>query len=142
MKLVSFSVATVFGETVRVGALVEDSIVDLNLAYAGYLTESGTTGRPYEVANGIMPPDMVEFFKGGELSRDSAGQVINFVRDRLDKRQPINGPKGEKIVHQPEEVKLLAPVPRPNSIRDTLSFEGHMKNFEKRNKKPIPELWY
>ena len=142
MKLVSFSVATVFGETVRIGALVEDGIVDLNLAYASYLDESGTTGRPYEVATGIMPPDMVEFFKGGELSKDSAKQVIDFVQDRLDKRQPMSGPRGEKIVHQPEEVKLLAPVPRPNSIRDTLSFEGHMKNFEKRTKKPIPELWY
>ena len=39
-------------------------------------------------------------------------------------------------------MNLLAPVPKPNSIRDTLSFEGHMKNFEKRTKKPIPELWY
>jgi 2-keto-4-pentenoate hydratase/2-oxohepta-3-ene-1,7-dioic acid hydratase in catechol pathway len=143
MKLVSFSVATVVGEIVRLGTLLEDSrIVDLNLAFTSYLTESGTTGRPYEVATGIMPPDMVEFFKGGKLTTETAEQVITFVSDRLEKQQPVNGPKGEKIVHQLEEVTLLAPVPRPNSIRDTLSFEGHMKNFEKRTKKPIPELWY
>jgi 2-keto-4-pentenoate hydratase/2-oxohepta-3-ene-1,7-dioic acid hydratase in catechol pathway len=143
MKLVTYSVTTVVGETVRTGALLEDSrIVDLNLAYAGYLTESGTTGRPYEVAAGIMPPDMVAFFKGGKLSQGEAGKTIKFVLDCLGKGQSINGPKGEKIIYQLDEVKLLAPVLRPNSIRDTLSFEGHMKNFEKRTKKPIPELWY
>jgi len=140
--LVSFSVTTVVGEIVRIGTLIENRIVDLNLAFTSYLAESGTTGRPYEVATGIMPPDMVEFFKGGKLTDETAKQVITFVHDRLEKQQPVNGPKGEKIVHQLEEVKLLAPVPRPNSIRDTLSFEGHMKNFEKRTKKPIPELWY
>ena len=143
MKLVSFSVATVIGETVRIGALIEERIiVDLNLAFVSYLTESGTTGRAYEVATGIMPPDMVAFFKGGKLSYETAEQVLTFVQNLLEKGQSINGPKGEKIVYQLEEVKLLAPVPRPNSIRDTLSFEGHMKNFEKRTKKPIPELWY
>ncbi len=76
MKLVSFSVATVVGEIVRLGTLLEDSrIVDLNLAYVSYLTENGTTGRPYEVATGIMPPDMVEFFKGGKLSQEATGKI-------------------------------------------------------------------
>lgn len=39
-------------------------------------------------------------------------------------------------------MRLLAPVPRPNSIRDTLSFEGHMINFERRTGKKTPDRWY
>ena len=44
MKLVSYRLTTALGEYVRIGALVGDSIVDLNLAYARYLSESGSTG--------------------------------------------------------------------------------------------------
>ena len=97
MKLVSFSVSTVVGETVRIGALIEDDrIVDLNMGYARYLKEGGTTGRPYEVAAGIMPTDMVEFFKGGKLSREEVEKCVNFVLDRLEKDNPSMGLKEKK----------------------------------------------
>ena len=47
MKLVSYRVTTLLGKAARIGALVENSVIDLNLAYAGYLSEKGTTGSPY-----------------------------------------------------------------------------------------------
>ena len=142
MKLVSYIIPTVMGEVVRIGAVLENNIVDLNLVYAGYLDEKGMTGRPYEVAAAIMPPDMVAFFKGGKLTKKAAEDMIDFASERLRKERSISGPQGEKAMFSQDDVKLKAPVPRPNSIRDTLSFEGHMKNFEKRTGKPIPELWY
>jgi len=140
MKLVSYQIDTLLGAQVRIGALVEAGIIDLNLAYTKYLSESGSTGRPYEVAVGLIPPDMIEFFKGGKLAREAADQAIGFVRQSRGKL--IMGPKGEKIVHTVNDVKLLAPVPRPNSIRDTLSFEGHMRAASKARGIEIPELWY
>ena len=142
MKLVTFSVTTILGESVRIGALVKDKVVDLTMAYVRYLDEKRTTGRPYEIAEAILPPDMVEFLKGGKLSMETAKRVIDFAAKNLDSGEPVSGPRGERIVFPRDGVRLKAPVPRPNSIRDTLSFEGHMKNFEKRTGKPIPKLWY
>lgn len=142
MKLVSFIIPTAFGDMSRIGVLSEDSIFDLNLGYTALLSEKGVTGRPYEVAGGILPPDMISFFKGGTLTKDAASDTIDFMKDRLSNGQDVVGPNGEKTIYSIEAVKLQAPVPRPNSIRDTQSFEGHMKNFEKRTGKPSPELWY
>ena len=40
-----------------------------------------------------------------------------------------------------EGARLLAPL-RPRSLRDFLTFEGHMKNALSRLGRPIPEKWY
>jgi len=40
-----------------------------------------------------------------------------------------------------EGARLLAPL-RPRSLRDFLTFEGHMKNALSRLGRPIPEEWY
>jgi len=141
VKLVSYSIQTVIGEFVRIGVLVEDNVIDLNLTYAKYLSESGATSSPYEVAKAIVPPDMIEFFKVGKMAHEAAQRVIDFVHEH-PQGEPIVGPRGEKVVYSLDDVKLLAPVPRPNSIRDTLSFEGHMKDLEKKTEKPMPDLWY
>jgi 2-keto-4-pentenoate hydratase/2-oxohepta-3-ene-1,7-dioic acid hydratase in catechol pathway len=39
------------------------------------------------------------------------------------------------------DARLLAPL-RPRSLRDFLSFEGHLKNAFRRLNRPIPEEWY
>ena len=49
------------------------------------------------------------------------------------------GPRGEKIVYDRDQVKLKAPVPRPNSLRDYLTFEGHA-SFS--GKKQLDKGWY
>ena len=43
MKLVSFMVVTFLGKFTRIGVLVDNSIVDLNMAYVIYINEGGTT---------------------------------------------------------------------------------------------------
>jgi 2-keto-4-pentenoate hydratase/2-oxohepta-3-ene-1,7-dioic acid hydratase in catechol pathway len=143
VKLVSYKLTTIIGESVRIGALAEEKIIDLNLAYAGYLSESDTTGRPYEVAAALIPPDMIKFFEGGEMANDAAKEAIGFVCQRLKQGATVTGPQGEKVVYNGHDVKLLAPVPRPASIRDTLSFEGHQLNcIRKSGGEKIPEMWY
>jgi len=49
------------------------------------------------------------------------------------------GPKGEKILYEMAEVKLKAPVPRPNSLRDYIAFEGHASLS---GKKQLDKGWY
>ena len=142
MKLVSFRIATPLGAAVRVGAMIDRGIVDLNLAYAAQLTADGRTDRARHIADAMLPPDMIAFFEGGQLARDAAARAVDFARDRLDRGEPATGDDGQVLVHDRDAVTLLAPVPRPASIRDTLSFEGHMKNFERRTGTPTPEPWY
>lgn len=136
MKLVTFAIDTPAGPLERIGALTKDGIADLNFAYAALLDSGGETGRAYEIADGLVPSDMIGFLAGGALSRKAADQAVEFASVRS------SGPRGERLVHSERQVRLLAPVPRPNSIRDTLSFEGHMTNFERRTGKKTPQRWY
>lgn len=138
MKLVTFLVTTPVGPAERVGALAKDGVVDLNFAYAALLASGGETGRSYEIADGLVPSDMIGFLTGGALSRAAADEALAHVANRPD----AMGPNGERLVHPAAGVRVLAPVPRPNSIRDTLSFEGHMTNFERRTGKKTPQRWY
>jgi 2-keto-4-pentenoate hydratase/2-oxohepta-3-ene-1,7-dioic acid hydratase in catechol pathway len=50
------------------------------------------------------------------------------------------GPGGERIVYNAMEVRLLAPLTRPNSMRDCLAFEEHLKNSMRGRE--IPAMWY
>ena len=138
MKLVTFEINSLLGPQNRIGAIVDNMVVDLNLAFTAHLEKLGRTARPYEIANAIIPTDMVEYFRGGALSSEAASEALNFV---VANENPV-GPKGETVVHKIDSIKLLAPVTSPNSIRDTLSFEGHMINFERRTGKPTPPRWY
>ena len=142
MKLVSFNVRTPLGPVTRIGVIEDNMVIDLTLAYVKYLNDTDKTGRPYDVAGAIIPPDMIGFLAGGELSRQAASDALGFVRSRLATNPALRGPNDETIAYSFEDIELLAPVPRPNSIRDTISFENHMKNFEKRTGRSTPEFWY
>ncbi|MFH1650572.1 MAG: fumarylacetoacetate hydrolase family protein [Chloroflexota bacterium] len=142
MRLVSYRLTTVLGESVRIGALVNNRVIDLNLAYVTHLAASGATGRPYEVAAGLLPPDMLAFLTGGKLAGETADAAIKYVTQRLERGEAVTGPRGEKVIYDRKEIKLLAPVPRPNSIRDTMSFEGHLRSGVQRRGKTMPEEWY
>ncbi len=137
MKLASFEVDSPLGKAQRIGAVVHGTIVDLNFAYAACLDKKGRTGRPYETANALLPADMIEFFRGGPMAREAAVETLEFVSSK-----GVTGPKGETLVYELPAVRLLAPIPKPNSIRDTLSFEGHMIAFERRTGRKTPPKWY
>ncbi len=61
---------------------------------------------------------MLAFLAGGQEAREKAHEVIDFIENRR--------PPGATIATG--SVKLLAPVPRPESIRDCLTFEQHIIN--------------
>lgn len=132
MKLVTFQVETPLGPVDRIGAMVGDQIIDLNLAYRALLEAEGQTGRAAAIADALLPSDMIAFLTGGALSRKAADDALAFAAKASD----------PTLAHPAETTRLLAPVPRPTSIRDTLSFEGHMINFERRTGKKTPPRWY
>lgn len=142
MRLATFEIENGLGPIRRIGAVADDRIIDLNAAYGAYLAAGDATARINEIASAIVPPDMCEFISGGRLTREEADKALDFVSQQPSGDEALRGPNREIIIRRLNLVKLLAPLPTPNSIRDTLSFEGHMKNFEKRTGKPTPALWY
>jgi 2-keto-4-pentenoate hydratase/2-oxohepta-3-ene-1,7-dioic acid hydratase in catechol pathway len=136
LKLLTFEVPTIAGPAQRIGALNQEIIIDLNMGYTSYLNEKSSSRRAYELASAILPPKMIDFFHSGKEGRKAAETTIEYITHRNDKR-PVLGPKDECIIFEKTKVNLKAPVPRPNSIRDYSSFEGHASFFGK-----IPEAWY
>ena len=127
MKLVSFEVRTPFGPARRVGAVLDQgeigrdsNIADLTTGYALLLREGGA-GRWRETAAAVLPPDMLEFLEGGQASMDAARQTVEFARR-------FAGDPDYQVVFPRSEVRLLAPVPRPRTMRDFSEYEEHMSS--------------
>ncbi len=108
-KLVKFGVRTPIGLFERLGAVVDDRYVDLNLAYTAYLADVAKEDIPYEVASVRMPPDLQAFIEGGKKSLDAAKEAIQYVKGKM--KTNTAGPKGEQIIYEPKAVELLAPLP-------------------------------
>lgn len=62
--------------------------------------------------------DMLAFLRGGSAARDRAQAVVEFIT----RQRPPHATVAQS------EVTLLAPVPRPESIRDCMAFEQHIVN--------------
>jgi 2-keto-4-pentenoate hydratase/2-oxohepta-3-ene-1,7-dioic acid hydratase in catechol pathway len=138
MKLVTFEISTINGPMYRIGAISQDKIIDLNLGYARYLSDKKSNSRYYEMAAAAVPPDMVAFFRSGREGAEAAQTTIDYMAKKQSK-ESITGPSGEQIVYDMSEVILKAPVPRPNSIRDYLAFEGHASRSGQRK---LDKAWY
>jgi len=138
MKLVTFEVSTPVGQIERIGAMQHNKIIDLHMGYTHYLADKHGNVRAYELAAGVLPPDMIAFFRRGKEGKDKAELTIDYVAKQHSKGN-LPGPRGEKIIYETNEVKLKAPVPRPNSLRDYLTFEGHA-SFS--GKKQLDKGWY
>lgn len=139
MKLCTFEVQSPFGPVERTGMLLHGRIVDMNLVYVLTLTEREEHVAAAELADALVPPDMIEFLRLGELARAAVADALVYLGPRLES-PGLLGPEGERIVWEPGEVRLLAPVPRPNSMRDCLAFEEHLKNSMPGRE--IPQAWY
>ena len=133
MRLVTFEVATATGPQRRVGALRNEDreVVDLNAACGWLLREAGEP-RAAELADATLPLDMLAFLAGGEQAMDTARETLAALRGT-----PA-GPRGERVLYARADVRLLAPVPRPWTIRDYSTFEEHMTT---RNPNK-PPFWY
>jgi 2-keto-4-pentenoate hydratase/2-oxohepta-3-ene-1,7-dioic acid hydratase in catechol pathway len=138
MKLVTFGVTTPVGEIQRIGAIHRDEIIDLNMGYARYLAEEYGNVEAYELASTMLPSDMIAFFRRGNEGKEQARLTLDYVTTYRGAGS-LSGPRSERIIYEMSEVKLKAPVPRPNSLRDYLTFEGHA-SFS--GKKQLDKGWY
>ncbi len=142
MKLISFLVGTPLGKFERIGCLLREQVVDLNMAYAAFLYKVERIPKPYQNASLLIPPDMVGFFDGAPASMSVARKTIEFVTNELEQEGDIKGPNEEKVIYNENEIKYLAPFPRPNSIRDFFTFETHAKHSFEKQGRAFPREWY
>lgn len=135
MKLVTFEVATPLGPVERLGAVRDRDIVDLNLA-ARLNYAAQKKNRVEERADFFVPANCLGLLDGGEEALSEARRAFESVRG-----EPT-GPKGERVVWSASDVKILAPLPRPRSLRDFFGFEDHAKAGSARRKEEMPKEWY
>jgi 2-keto-4-pentenoate hydratase/2-oxohepta-3-ene-1,7-dioic acid hydratase in catechol pathway len=114
---------------------VDGRLIDFAASYAAYLERSDSGCDATRLANAMFP-DMVSFLGGGCLAMTAAQHAIDaglVVDEAFDARTS----------YAADEVRLLAPVPRPRVLRDFLTFEGHLKQaYRALGRADIPDAWY
>jgi 2-keto-4-pentenoate hydratase/2-oxohepta-3-ene-1,7-dioic acid hydratase in catechol pathway len=138
MRVVTFEIATPLGVVRRTGAWEADTIIDLQLARALLLERRGRA-RAAIIAAAEIPTDMLEFLQGGEYALELTREAVAHVLDSGDEQFGA-----ATLRHQEGSVRLLAPLPRPNSLRDFLVFEEHLRNCLRTMgvEESFPPEWY
>ena len=82
---------------------------------------------------------MLELMRGGAWALDAAREAVEHVVT-----EGVDALDGATVRHPASAVRLLAPLPRPNSLRDFLVIEEHLRNARRNaglEEMPGPE-WY
>lgn len=90
------------GSEPRLGALLDGQVLDLRAA-----EELRGSASPWSAS-------MLDFLEGGAEARTAAGRLAATIDEAGDDLARL------------DQVRLLAPLPRPASIRDCMSFERHI----------------
>jgi 2-keto-4-pentenoate hydratase/2-oxohepta-3-ene-1,7-dioic acid hydratase in catechol pathway len=133
MQLATFAVDTDVGRVQRLGIAHDGTLLDATAGYAHVLAERGEAA-PVEIAQAHAPSEMLAFLRRGDRAFDAALEVVETVPDT----NAETGPDGARLRYDPDEVDLLAPLPRPNSLRDYMAFEEHVRN----SMGEVPDVWY
>ncbi|PTL38005.1 fumarylacetoacetate hydrolase family protein [Alkalicoccus saliphilus] len=104
MKLVTFLTK---GKA-KVGVVEDNQVIDLHESYKAHLKHKGET-RIEEKANAFVPNNMNELLEGGEESLKLAKEAVFFALEAKDQA-------AAQLVYKKADVKIGAPVPKPNKI--------------------------
>jgi acylpyruvate hydrolase len=96
----------VYGPDERVGALIDDNIIDLNLAYAKYAREAQDEPLPNAMASAMAPANLADFIAGGPRAIESAEIAL----DHLKRTGDYEGLRGEKLRLEAKDVRLHPPL--------------------------------
>lgn len=103
------------------GAVMGETVVDLQEAYALYLAEVEGDPQALQVAAARIPGDMTAFIGGLDASLRPAEQAVAFVAERAS---------GPEAIFALDEVRLLAPLMPPVILNSGQNYWDH------RNEKP------
>lgn len=148
MRLVTFETSGKFGRIRRLGALEpgtyddpETMVIDLQIAYLASLSDQKVDAREAtRLVEASVPSSMERFVAGGGASLAAARQALRFARG--SPAEALVGPGGRRGLFERSEVRLLAPLAQPNSLRDFLAFEDHARAGAERRDEPLAQIWY
>ena len=142
MKLVTYVPLDRPSGSYRIGAVSERGIVDLASAYVLMIEDERRLTLSDEQALQAIPTEMIRFMENGAALAELAGRALRHALNKPAKGVPMTW-QARPVFHSREELKLLSPVPRPPVLRDTISFEQHLKNSLARiGLKDLPKAWY
>jgi len=95
----------------RIFVAVDTKLIDLPLAYAGYLSLSGDRSTAYERASFYFPETISAFVVRGEQSLQALEEVVSYVHKIGG--DDLRGPAGEKVAYDLAEVRVLPPLQNP-----------------------------
>ncbi len=112
MRIGSFSVATPVGLATRVGVLADGAIIDATAARIAQREGAQPASVAHRIGGAEVPPDLRLLLEGGAQALRLVAESVEYVRARgLDETSSRIA-----IRHEPHEVILLPPVPRPPGI--------------------------
>jgi acylpyruvate hydrolase len=111
MKLLTF----VAGPAQRVGALVNETVVDVTVAYAAALAAEGHP-RAEGLASATLPPDLRGILQGGQGAMEALRKGLGFAEGRLKGGREPEGPGGARLAYPRKEVRVRPPVTDPQKI--------------------------
>ncbi len=92
----------------------------------GWLTATGVVDM-HLISQGTLPVDMLSFITNYEANRQFT-----------ETHNLLSAPDTYRM----DAVTLVSPLPKPNSFRDFIAFETHLKNATARFGDQIPKEWY
>ena len=128
---------------VRDESLDEDerALIDVTSANRFRLEREGDPA-PGERAAADTPPEMIELLRHGDRALDAVreARAAAPAPGDTDRGEYVRTESGARLRFSRAEdgVRLLAPVPRPNSLRDFMAYEEHVQN----TLGEPPQVWY
>jgi len=118
----------------RLGLLTsKGQIADVEGAFAAKLSAEISREKADALAAALTPPEMLAFLDGGEVCMEAARQTSSFVEGKISAGGMPLGPSGEKILFEPAEISIKAPIPRPRKIICAgKNFVDHLKEMTSR----------
>lgn len=109
-KLVTYSYS---GET-RAGAVEGIYVIDLNRAYALYLSSASKAGKT--TGESLVPPALLPLLQGGEPALAAVHKTLEYVRKQLGDPMAVNRLQTAAVLRDLKRVKLLTPLPAPHRV--------------------------
>lgn len=148
MKFVTFRLAGESLRDARAGVLLPFGVVDLQAAAP--LVFEDIEGERLTMLRLLDGEDSgIALESAGEIVNavlEQLGGAVDVVRDEFDPDQvDLAGSVsigGFDLLLPRSEVNLLAPLPRPRSVRDFFAFEQHVATARAQRGQPVPPAWY
>lgn len=133
MRLVTFDVASPLGDLRRLGCVSPRGIVDVNLAYRAQLESVHGISRAADVADAVIPTDMLAFIETGEVALRAVREAVDYALSNSEDGS------GRRLLWDAEEVRLGPPLAAPRSLREFGQFLGHATQGGRRT---LADVWY